>query len=397
MAAAPRKSRRVEERIRVAILTETSSQWSRHIIDGINRYIREHEDWHVFIEPRGSNEIIALPPRWKGDGVIANIRDIETAAHLKRHNLPVVNTCPLALPSRFQFSQITTDKAACCKMAAKYFFDLGFRQFGYLNLIENAHDRETRFLFTGEVVKLGGHCRIYEVKKHGWGTPDWNLSVRGLAAWLKDLPKPVALFSCAVGREVVAACKEGGLRMPEEVSLLLLNYDEIFGGMGHMPISGLIHACGAIGYEAASQLSGMMSGREPANVSRYFAPIGVETRRSSDTTAVADPLVAEAVHYIKEHACQGLQVNELARHSGVSRRVLERRFHSHLGAAPAEIIRNVRMERAKELLRTTSRPIPDIAEASGFGTSQYLATNFQQKLGVSPLKYRRQFHGVPTP
>jgi transcriptional regulator GlxA family with amidase domain len=61
-----------------------------------------------------------------------------------------------------------------------------------------------------------------------------------------------------------------------------------------------------------------------------------------------------------------------------------------LDCSPAEYIRNVRFERAKKLLRETSMSIPEVAEASGFSTAEYLANSFQKQLGISPLKYRRQ-------
>jgi LacI family transcriptional regulator len=51
-------------------------------------------------------------------------------------------------------------------------------------------------------------------------------------------------------------------------------------------------------------------------------------------------------------------------------------------------IRRVRIERAKQLLATTDLPIPKVAQASGFGTGEYLATLFRQVTGITPLKYR---------
>ena len=48
----------------------------------------------------------------------------------------------------------------------------------------------------------------------------------------------------------------------------------------------------------------------------------------------------------------------------------------------------MRIERAKQLLATTDLPIPKVAQASGFGTGEYLATLFRQVTGITPLKYR---------
>lgn len=62
------------------------------------------------------------------------------------------------------------------------------------------------------------------------------------------------------------------------------------------------------------------------------------------------------------------------------------------GRSPALEIRRVRIERAKQLLATTGLPIPKVAEASGCGTGEYLATLFRPMTGITPLKYRATTH-----
>lgn len=65
-----------------------------------------------------------------------------------------------------------------------------------------------------------------------------------------------------------------------------------------------------------------------------------------------------------------------------------------MGRTPADQIRHVQVERAKVLLAETNRPIPEVAEAAGFGSPEYMATVFQKKLGLTPLKYRKKRHAV---
>jgi len=95
-----------------------------------------------------------------------------------------------------------------------------------------------------------------------------------------------------------------------------------------------------------------------------------------------------AIGYIREHATEGIHVDDILRVVPSSRRRLERLFHDLLGRSPAEEIRRVRIERARHLLATTDLSIPRVAAASGFGTGEYLATVFRQATGTSPLKYR---------
>src|SRR5690606_23600405 len=104
-------------------------------------------------------------------------------------------------------------------------------------------DRETHGFFTAALRQAGiATCATYKARNRAWGAPDWSIDIDALGAWLLSLPKPLAVFSWSVGREVIHACRRVGLKVPEEVALLLLAYDEIFSEVGHVPISGILHA-----------------------------------------------------------------------------------------------------------------------------------------------------------
>ena len=82
-----------------------------------------------------------------------------------------------------------------------------------------------------------------------------------------------------------------------------------------------------------------------------------------------------------------------SRHSGISRRVLERRFLQVLERTVASEIRRVHFERARKLLVETDLPIPEVADAAGFGTPEYFAYIFKQESKQTPLRYRKQVRG----
>jgi LacI family transcriptional regulator len=58
---------------------------------------------------------------------------------------------------------------------------------------------------------------------------------------------------------------------------------------------------------------------------------------------------------------------------------------------PAEEIRRAHLERAQQLLGETDQSILAVAEASGFGSPEYMAHHFKAALGRTPLQYRKQF------
>ena len=122
-------------------------------------------------------------------------------------------------------------------------------------------------------------------------------------------------------------------------------------------------------------------------------PVAVVTRRSTDTLAMDNPRLVQAVACIRKHASQPMQIEDLGRMVGVSRRQLERLFRETLGRTPGAEIQRLRLERARELLAQSDLPIADVAAACGFGTPEYLATLFKKATGLTPLRYRSTVRG----
>jgi transcriptional regulator GlxA family with amidase domain len=86
-----------------------------------------------------------------------------------------------------------------------------------------------------------------------------------------------------------------------------------------------------------------------------------------------------------------LTLTDLARHAGVSVRTLTRRFHAESGVSPLQWLLHQRIERAKELLETTTLPMDRIAQSSGLGTADSLRTHLVRRTGLTPTAYRTQF------
>jgi transcriptional regulator GlxA family with amidase domain len=91
-----------------------------------------------------------------------------------------------------------------------------------------------------------------------------------------------------------------------------------------------------------------------------------------------------------------LTLNDLARHAGVSVRTLTRRFHAESGVSPLQWLLHQRVERAKELLETTSLPMDQVARACGLGTADSLRTHLVRRTGLTPSAYRAQFNRLGT-
>jgi AraC-like DNA-binding protein len=116
-----------------------------------------------------------------------------------------------------------------------------------------------------------------------------------------------------------------------------------------------------IGYEAAALLDRLMRGEPEPAVPLSIPPLEVITRLSADVNAIADPDVAAAMRFIREHACEGIGVDEVLAQVPVSRSVLQRRFRSLLGRSIHAVIAAVRLQRAKQLLVETDLSLAVIA------------------------------------
>lgn len=379
--------------LRVAVLVDTATTWGRDITVGIHNYSRKQRGWRLFIEARGVDDTPKLPRGWQGEGIIARVGTPELALHLRRQKIPIVNVSGIQLPGA-QFPRVCNDVEAVALMAFDHFLARGYKNFAYLSLRGLEYVTRQRDAFVKATTDAGFHCAVHGIKAHpGFQSPDWNLKLGELGRWLKGLPKPVGLLTWSGGREVIHACEQAGLRVPEEIALLNGTEDELLCACSPVPISGVQAACQQIGYEAAAVLDRLMHGAPAPEAPWLIPPLRVVTRQSTDTTAICDRALIAAMGFIRENAALPLLVNDVAAHAGISRRVLERRFKETLGRSPADYIAEARLAHVKEILVETDLPIHDVAQRCGFGSPEYMTYVFRTELGTTPLRYRREARG----
>ncbi|MFI6788334.1 GlxA family transcriptional regulator [Nonomuraea sp. NPDC050383] len=89
-----------------------------------------------------------------------------------------------------------------------------------------------------------------------------------------------------------------------------------------------------------------------------------------------------------------LQLADLARHAGMSRRTFTRRFREEVGTSPGQWLTRQRIELARRLLETSDLPMDGVADRAGFGTAASFRRHLHAALGVSPHAYRRTFRAT---
>src|SRR5207253_5575414 len=91
-----------------------------------------------------------------------------------------------------------------------------------------------------------------------------------------------------------------------------------------------------------------------------------------------------------------LSTDALAKHAHMSRRTLIRRFREETGTSPMAWLASARIDRARELLETTSQPVEHIGRLTGLGAPAGARAAFHRHLGTSPQEHRTLFRHRTT-
>lgn len=100
--------------------------------------------------------------------------------------------------------------------------------------------------------------------------------------------------------------------------------------------------------------------------------------------------LADVIAYIENHFTEHISVPELTALSGYSERHFLRLFHDVLGTAPNRYITNLRIAKAKHLLKCTALSVGEIAWRCGFGDRNYFTRAFRGSTAQTPSEYRKK-------
>lgn len=104
--------------------------------------------------------------------------------------------------------------------------------------------------------------------------------------------------------------------------------------------------------------------------------------------AVNQPLVDNARIYMQGFVESNLEMPDVAAYLNISYSTFRHIFKKHTGMAPSQYYLNLKMHRAKELLRSTSASIKEISITLHFDTPEYFTTLFKKKTGMTPSQFR---------
>ncbi|MCB1385457.1 MAG: GlxA family transcriptional regulator [Nitratireductor sp.] len=104
---------------------------------------------------------------------------------------------------------------------------------------------------------------------------------------------------------------------------------------------------------------------------------------------VQNTKVISIIEFMEANISEPLSLVEIADYVGLSRRQIERLFQGQMGRSPARYYLEVRLDRARHLLRQSTMPVVDVAIACGFVSASHFSKCYREMYGKSPLQERQ--------
>lgn len=378
----------------VGLLIETSRGYGRGVSLGIARFARLHGPWSFHLTPGDFEQSMPAARYWHGDGIFARVESERIASQLLEANLPTVALDmseeqlhpenPLS-----QFTDLRVDSEKAAQLAAEHLLERHYPAYGFVGKPGKVWSDRREASFCRAIREAGYEAQVYEPQDPS-GVGGWEKEQPHLVEWIASLPTPVGVMACndEHGLHVLDACREAGLAVPKDVAVVGVDNDELLCELSNPTLSSVTLCAVEGGFEAAGRLDKLM--REGKNTPGRIVvdALRVVTRHSTDSIALDDRRVAEALDIIKRSRGRDISAELVAKETRVARRELDSRFRELVGHSIVAEIQNVRLNHAKRLLEETDYPIPLVAEAAGYSSASYMIQVFRRELDTTPAKYR---------
>ena len=375
---------------RIGLIIGTDGEYSRRTIRGISAFAQRSSRPWLFRPTSHHRPDLRGLARWSPTGVIAYLGDSRIARRVASLGVPVINVG--AILDGPQPPNVGNDDDAIGFAAAEHLWERHFRRFAFVGRPGARYSDRRQAGFVRALRTKGYACDCY--LSPGVSGPEMPLGSRAdqdrVRRWIGRLATPVGIMTCNDTRawQVIQACRELGRHVPGDVSVVGVDNDEAWCLLAHPPLSSVVVDAERIGFLASAELERAIRGM-PCRPRTAVPPLGVVARRSSDTVAVEDATVAEALGFIRDNAGQPFGIDDVLTAIPVSRRALERSFRLVLGCSPASEIRRARLRRARDLLATTDLSMAEVARLSGYASQKQLSIAFKRQMSRTPSEYRK--------
>ena len=276
-------------------------------------------------------------------------------------------------------------------IAANFFAQKRFKNFAFYGNKNFLWSKGRAEGYRIEVEKLGGNYYYFESEY--LTNSQWSRSHIKLNKWLSSLPKPVAVFACDdyFALQVAEMCKINHIDIPNEISLLGVDNDELICNLSYPSISSIVTDDENIGYVAGKKLHKLIINKKNIPFNIIKKPIRIEQRQSTEKYNIANKYILKIIEHLEKNFASDLSIDELTQMVPLGRRSLEKKFKEAMGTSIYQFIIDKKIEFFSYKLLTTQESSLDIAIEAGFNDVRNAYRIFKKNTGHSPSGFRKKF------
>ena len=381
--------------IRVLIITDFTESFSHKLLAGLVDYSRRKEQWIVRRMPPSYKAQIGIPgiirvaKEWDVDAVIGQFEPTDEVGLFAENGIVAI-----AQDFKKKFTSIpnvTGDYIYTGKMAARFFIDRGFRNYGFFgfNDVCWSDERCDGFRREVEAAGFGGSFYAYRMQEIDML---WYYQRNRLREWLQMIPKPIAIMACDdnQGTNLVEACHSLGIRIPSEVSIMGVDNDETLCSLGSTTLSSVQVDIEEGGRQTAALVERLVADPSAPAEDVVLKPVQIVERMSTAAFATDDQQILKALLFIHKNALKKISVSDVMTEAALSRRLLERRFKSVTGKTLYEYITDQKLKYFAEQLQDTDEQVINIALSMGENDTKSISRRFKQLYGCTPVEWREK-------
>ena len=381
--------------ISVLIISDFTESFSHKLLAGLVDYSRRKEQWIVRRMPPSYKAKIGIPgvirvaKEWEVDAVIAQFEPTDEVDLFAENGIVAI-----AQDYKKKFSSIpnvTGDYLGTGRMAARFFIDRGFRNFGFFGFNDVCWSDERCEGFRREVDEAGFGGSFYAYRMQEIEMV-WHYQRNRLREWLATVPKPIAIMACDdnQGSNLIEACHDTGIKIPSEVSVIGVDNDEALCSLGSTTLTSVQMDIERGGWEAAALVERLVADPKAPVADVVLKPIKIVERMSTAAFATDDQQILKAILFIHQNVLKKISVGDVMAEAALSRRLLERRFKIVTGKTLYEYITELKLKHFAEQLQETDLQVMEIALSMGENDTKSISRRFKQIYGCTPGEWRER-------
>ena len=387
--------------IRLLIISDFTESFSHKLLAGIVDYSRRKEQWIVRRMPPsykaqiGIQGLLRLSKEWDVDAILGQFEPTDDLSTLTDNGIVVVAQ---DFKQRFaSVPNVTGDYIGTGKMAARFFIDRGFKNFGFFGFNDVCWSDERCEGFRREIEAAGFGSSFYAYRMQEIDMV-WYYQRNRLREWLQSIPKPIAIMACDdnQGENLIEACHSIGIKIPSEVSVMGVDNDETLCSLGSTTLSSIQVDIEEGGRQTAALLERLVTDPSATAKDVVLQPMKIVNRMSTAAFATQDQQILRAILFIHRNVRKKISVADVTAEAALSRRLLERRFKDVTGKTLYEYITELKLKDFAEQLVETDEQVMTIALSMGENDTKSISRRFKQLYGCTPLQWRENQRKKPS-